>query len=245
MKRLLPLIAILAILSSASAGAQESGSSGDATLTVEGQATVTRAPEVAIVAVGFTTNDGVATNAQSHNNSIYDAVLAALRGIGVNASAVKTTSYSMNYNPPPTPSPVTRETESMGRGPIRPDDGYGYVVNRQLSISTAPDQVGRVMDTSAGAGATEVNGITFGLRDRRSVWTQALSGAIADADHQARTLASGGRFRIVRLKSIQAGGQPYSPGPMMAMRMAAPATNIPPSDVDVSASVTVTYVIAP
>jgi len=111
MKRLLPLIAILAILSSASAGAQESGSSGDATLTVEGQATVTRAPEVAIVAVGFTTNDGVATNAQSHNNSIYDAVLAALRGIGVNASAVKTTSYSMNYNPPPTPSPGTRETE--------------------------------------------------------------------------------------------------------------------------------------
>ncbi len=245
MKRLFPLIAILAILCGASAGAQESGSSGDATLTVEGQATITRAPEVATVSVGFTTNDAVATNAQSRNNSIYDAVLSALRGIGISGAAVKTASYSMNYNPPPTPAPGTRETESVARGPIHPGDGYGYVVNRQLTIVTAPDQVGRVVDTCSGAGATEVNGITFGLRDRRGVWTQALSGAIADADHQARALAAGGRFRIVRLKSIQAGGAPYMPGPMVAMRMAAPATNIPPSDVDVSASVTVTYIITP
>src|ERR1700722_18849286 len=99
MKRLLPLIAILAIVCSTSAGAQESGSSGDATLTVEGQATLPRAPEVAIVAAG------VATNAESPNTATYDAVRSALRGIAVAAGAVKTTSYSMNYTPPPTPSP--------------------------------------------------------------------------------------------------------------------------------------------
>ncbi len=243
MKRLLPLIVVAGLMAGAPAFAQDSAGSQEATLTVEGQATVTRPPEVAVVSVGFTTNNAVATSAQSQNNTIYEAVIAALHRIGIGDAAIKTASYSMNYNPPPTPSPG-HPTESVARGPVRPGDGYGYVVNRQLSISTAPDQVGRVIDAASGAGATEIGGISFGLRDRRAVWTSALSDAIADADTQAHALASSGRFRIVRLKSIQAGSAPYNPGPMM-MRMAAPATNIPPSDVDVSASVTVTYVISP
>jgi len=243
MRRLFGLLAALAAtLAVSPALAQEAASSGEATLTVEGQATVSRAPEIATVSVGFTTNSATAAEAQSHNNTIYDAVLAALHRIGLGDAAIKTASYSMSYNPPPTPAPGVSEPNVIR---VRPGDGYGYVVNRQLNVTAAPDGVGRVIDASSAAGATEIGGISFGLRDRRAAWTSALAAAIADADKQANSLAATGRFRVVRLKSIQAGPAPYVPGPMMAMRMAAPATTIPSSDVEVSASVTVTYVISP
>ena len=247
MKRLPSLLAALALAALAvPALAQDApNASGPPTLTVQGEGTITRSPEVANVSIGITTDDPSATAAQSRNNATYDAVLSALAKAGVPSSAVKTTSYGMNYNPPPTPEPAARTTESVARAPIRGGERYGYIVNRYLSVTAAPDRVGAVVDASSAAGATDVGGISFGLRDRRGAWNAALAAAVADADAQARALAAAAHVRIVRLRSIQSGSAPYVPGPAVAMRMAAPATEIPPSDVSVTASVSVTYVVAP
>jgi uncharacterized protein len=245
MRRSLSLLAALALLAVAAPAAAQESTAGPPTLTVEGQATITRSPEVASVSVGVTTNDPSATAAQSRNNVIYNAVKASLAKIGVGDDAIKTSSYSMNYNPPPTPEPAARNTESVARAPIRSGERYGYVVSRYLSVTGPPDKVGPVIDACSAAGASDIGGISFGLRDRRGAWNEALAAAVADADAQARALAASGQFHIVRLRSIQSGSAPYVPGPMVAMRMAAPATDIPQSDVSVSANVTVTYVIAP
>ena len=237
MKRLLSLLAALAIVAPAAALAQDA--SAPATLTVEGQGSITRTPEVAEISVGITTNDPSATAAQSANNAAYEKVKDALAKAGVSGDAVKTTSYGMNYNPPPAPEP------GAARSPVRSGERYGYVVSRYLSVTAAPDKVGTVVDAASASGATDVGGISFGLRDKRAAWNAALAAAVADADAQARALAATGRFHIVRLKAIQSGSAPYVPGPMVAMKMASPATDIQPSDVAVTASVTVTYVIAP
>jgi uncharacterized protein YggE len=260
MRRLLTLLAALTLVVSATAAsAQDAGSRGESTLTVQGQATVSRAPDVASFSAGIETSDLSATAAQARNNAVYDAVRAALSRAGVPSSALKSGSYSMRYEPPPTPSPgepsagpaaappssagAMRTTESVARRPVNP--GYGYIVSRNLVVSVDPGKVGAAIDACVGAGSTDIGGVSFDLRDHRGAWNAALAGALADADAQARSLASSGRFRIVRLKTIQAGPVPYGGGPVMFARAAPAPTEIPPSNVDVMANVTVTYVIAP
>lgn len=267
MRRLLTLLAALTLpLLATAAFAQDPASGAGSTLTVQGQATVSRAPEVASFSVGIETSDDSATRAQASNNALYDAVRASLAKAGVAASAVKSSSYYMRYVPPPTPAPpespaaasavplaatapgAMRHTEPVARMPIpiSPGERYGYVVTRSLAVTTDPAKVGAAIDACVRAGATDVGGVSFDLRDRRAVWNAALAGALADGDAQARALANSGHFRIVRLKSIQAGSPPYgNGGPVMFARAAPAGTEIPPSSVDVSASLTVTYTIAP
>jgi uncharacterized protein YggE len=267
MRRLLTLLTALTLSVPATpALAQDTGGAAGSTLTVQGQATVSRPPEVASFSVGIENSDPSATAAQARNNALYDGVRAALARAGIPASAVKSSSYYIRYVPPPTPAPpevpaavsaapaagaapgAMRHTEPVARlpMPINPGERYGYVVTRNLAVTTDPAKVGAAIDACVSAGATDVGAVSFDLRDRRGAWNAALAGALADADGQARSLANSGRFRIARLKSIQAGPPPYGAGgQMMFARAAAPGTEIPPSNVDVSASLTVTYTIAP
>jgi uncharacterized protein len=103
------------------------------------------------------------------------------------------------------------------------------------------------VDACARAGATNISGVTFGVRDGRSAYNAALASALADANSQAHALAAAGHFRLGRVQRVEAGASSL-PGPMPFARMAtaeAMPTQIAPSDVEVRAAVTVTYTIAP
>ena len=63
-----------------------------ATITVTGQATVSRAPDLATVGLTIVTNDDNSSRALSENNSRYAALLAKLGAIGIAANDVTSTS---------------------------------------------------------------------------------------------------------------------------------------------------------
>jgi uncharacterized protein YggE len=211
-----------------------------AQIQVSGQGTVDRTPDQALVSFSIVTNDDVAARATSANNTIYNALLARLHGLGIEPAAVKTTGYYLSYNPRPAqPNPQYQQR-------------YGYVVTRSVSVtSDRTDQAGAIVDAGVAAGVTNVGGISFGLRDDRAAYRTALAAAVADAASQAEALAAAARLHIVRVLVINAGS--YSPVPRvlsLARVMAAPAptpvpTDVLPSDLTVRASVTVTYEVAP
>lgn len=223
-------------------------------LVVQGQGSISRAPDTASISMTIETNDPSATQAQSQNNARYSAILAALGRVGVSESAVKTSGYDLRYVPPPEPTaepagggPELRHTMPVARNP-NPGERYGYIVTRTATVAGLdPSKVGPVIDACAAAGATGIDGVTFGLRNQNQARGQALAAAVADAASQAKALAAAAHVRLVRFQRIEA-GQTYVPGPMPMARMAtadvAP-TQIPPSNVEVRASVTVTYAIAP
>jgi uncharacterized protein YggE len=217
----------------------------EATLTVEGQGTVSRAPDVASFGAQIVTNTPDAASAQSQNNTRYAAVLSALAKQGIGKDQVSGDSYSLNYYPPPSPPPGQKRHLLT---PVPPSgEMYGYVVTRSVRI-TVPrlDRVGAAIDAAVGAGLTGVNGVDFSLRDRRTAYAAALAAALDDADAQAKALAASGRFRLGALRTVQTGSAQGPIGPRMfaAAPMASPTT-IAPSNVDVAASVTVTYAILP
>jgi uncharacterized protein YggE len=161
-----------------------------------------------------------------------------MAALGLPASATVTSSYGLSYVPRPTkPDPSN-------------DQRYGYTVSRAIDVSTdAIDRAGPIVDAGVAAGATNVNGVSFMLRDPQASQRAAQAAALADAVAQARALATEAGVRLVRILNLSpgGGGGGVRPMPMMRMALAAPPvpTTIDPGSLSVSAEVTVQYEIAP
>jgi hypothetical protein len=108
-------------------------------------------------------------------------------------------------------------------------------------------KAGAVSDACIGAGATSINGVSFGLADPSVARAQAIAKAEADARGAAQALARTANLRIVSVKSIelQNGGMVGPPVPMGAMARAAAPTVFDQSNVSVSVSVTVVFSAEP
>jgi uncharacterized protein len=206
---------------------------------VTGQGTIERNPDRVLVSFSIVTNDDNATRATSANNALSAALTTQLHGLGIEPPAIKTTGYSVTFNQrPPVPNP---------QFPQR----YGYVVTRGVVVtSDRTDQAGAIVDAGVAAGVTNVGGISFGLRDSRTAYREALAAAVADAEGQARALAAAGHVRIVRLLALSAVSYAPSPrafqviGAVTAARAPIP-TDVQPSDLSVTATVSVSYEVAP
>ena len=209
-----------------------------AILTVTGDATVSRAPDRAVVSFGILTTDADSTKATSQNSAIANAVIAKMAQLGLPASAVATSGYGLSYFPRPTkPDPAN-------------DQRYGYTVNRTLTVTVdAVDRAGAVVDGGVSAGATNVNGVSFVLRDPHAAQRAAQAAAFDDAAAQARALAGSAGVRLVGIRSIEPGSSGGGPRPVAMMRMSAAAAPVPttidPGALSVEAQVTVRYEIAP
>jgi uncharacterized protein YggE len=210
-----------------------------ATLTVTGDASVSRAPDRAIVSFAIQTTDANSGKATSANAAIANALTAKLVQIGLPAADVVTAGYGLNYAPRPTkPDPAS-------------DQQYGYTVTRTINATVdAVDRAGAVIDAGVSAGATSINGVSFVLRDAHAAQRSAQAAALADAVAQARSLASAAGVRLVRILSIApGGGEAVAPKmmrmPMMAMAAAPVPTTIDPGNLTVDAQVTLRYEIAP
>ncbi|MBV8150988.1 MAG: SIMPL domain-containing protein [Candidatus Eremiobacteraeota bacterium] len=205
------------------------------TLTVTGEGIVSRDPDQATVSVQIITNNDSAATATTLNNSAFNDLHNRLARLGLSDSAIKTTSYGLNFVPKP--------TDASQYHPPR----TGYVVTRTVAI-TLHDLalVGRAVDAATAAGATNL-GVGFGLRDRRAAYASALAAAMRDAAQQAQAIAEAGQVRLAGIRTISAGSF-VTPPPRINVPMAAATLNvqqiptvIEPSAIDVRATLTVTY----
>jgi len=207
-------------------------------ITVSAQGRASAAPDVANESFTISTNANTAAAAASSNNARYDRLMRALESLGIAHNDIRTTYYNLNYTPPPQPQPGAPVP------PVR--ERYGYFVSRNISVTLHRlDLVGKAIDTAVASGVTDIGGVSFGLNDNHAQLAQALRAAVSDTRAQAQAMATAAGLHIVRVKSMQQGyAEGPSPGVMMAAPMPAPAaapTTIEPSNIDVTAIVTVTY----
>ncbi|HEX2802067.1 MAG TPA: SIMPL domain-containing protein, partial [Phenylobacterium sp.] len=175
-----------------------------------------------------------ASAAMAANARKMTQVLAALKAAGIAEKDIQTSGLNLNaqyayeQNLPP------RLT--------------GYQAANQVTV-TVHDlaRLGAAVDAVVGAGANQVNGISFGLADPTSAENaareQAVKALIAKADLYAR--ATG--YRVGRLVSLSEGGGYSAPPPMPMMRMMkaeAAATQISPGELNVRIEVTGLYELA-
>lgn len=215
-------------------------------ITVSAQGRATAQPDMATETLSISTNAATAAAATADNNSRFGRLMAGLQSIGIPKSDVQTVSYAISYTPPSAPAPAMA-VPGAGAPPITLPSAQpsGYFVNRSVQVTlNRLDLAGRSIDAAVAAGVTDVGGVTFGVRNNAAQVASALQSAVATARRQASAMAQAAGLHIVRVRSLQQG---YAEAPVGRIMMAsavpatAPATTIEPSNVEVTATVTVSY----
>lgn len=213
-------------------------------LSVLGSGEARVAPDEATVRLGVLVQDPSARGAQEKVNVAANAILEAVRKLGVRPEQIQTSDLSLN--------PVYSQPQQQ-----RPDQPYepritGYQASNVVSVRlTDLALVGRVVDAGLGAGANRLEGVVFGLRDDAAARSTALTRAAETARAKAETLARSLRVRLVELVEVSEGGvQVFTPlrqmrgAAMESMAMDA-GTPVSAGEVGVDASVTLRYRIEP
>jgi len=226
------LAATLVLASCVAASAEQQATSDARLIRVVGSATATAAPDRAQIDLCVMTQAPTAKDAAAENAKRVEAVMTALRqALGAKAE-LKTVSYSVNPTygePKPNRAPVVT----------------GYTVDDVVRVTTGDlAQVGKILDDAIAAGANDVRGLAFSLKDPQPVRAQALREAATRARAEAEVIASTLGVKLGRVHSVDAGGEPPIVRPMMVgAAMARAATPVEPGTLDVNASVTVTFEI--
>jgi len=203
---------------------------------VVGAATITAAPDQAQVDLGVVNQAGTANEAASENAKRVENVIAAVRTAAPKAT-VTTVEYSVHPN--------------YGEyKPNEPPKVTGYSAQNIVRV-TSDDlgHVGKILDAGTGAGANSVRALSFTLKNEGDVRKRALSEAVAKGRAQADAIAGALGVKIVGVRSAEVMGEPppmvRTMGTMAGLAKAEAATPVEPGTLDVHASVTLTFDIAP
>jgi uncharacterized protein YggE len=172
---------------------------------VSGEAIVAAQPDTAVLHISVVTQNKNALEAQSENATRSDAVIRAVKAAAEAGAEVKTSGYVL------TPQRVYRENQ--------PPTITGYEVRNSVTVTMSDlTRVGAVIDAAAGAGANDVDNVTFTLRKDRQARGEALSEATRAAIAKAQVLAQALGGRLTRVVEVREGGAP--PRPVYTMERA-------------------------
>jgi uncharacterized protein YggE len=186
----------------ADGGAAEQSKPGGVTrVVVAGDATVRSRPDTANVTVAVVTQGQTALAAQQENARRTDAVVRAVKAAMGAGAEVGTSGYSLQ------PQYVYRQNES----PVI----QGYQARNGVTV-TLPDlaRVGPVIDAATGAGANNVDGLSFTLRNDRAARDEALGAATREAVRKAQVMAQALGGRVTRVIEVQESGTQPRPVPV-------------------------------
>lgn len=200
-------------LASSGSGENQSESKGLTKVMVTGDSIVQAQPDTAILTISVVSQAKRALDAQQDNATRSDAVVRALKAAAGAGAEVKTSGYSLQ------PIRVYKE----GQPPMI----TGYEARNSVTVVMSDlTKVGPVIDATAQAGANDVSGISFTLRQDRPARDQALAEATREALSKARVIAQALGGRVVRVVEVQEEGvqrpRPvYEMDQMQSMRVAA------------------------
>ncbi len=201
-------------------------------LIVQGEGKVIAAPDKVTVVLGVETRDSSAAIAASENAQLMNETIAALLAAGIAENEIQTSSYSLR-------TASQDEPVLAGTRQKAPEFLASNLVTVNLNNTT---DVGRVLDAAVSAGSNTIQEVSFDLKDAQPQQDLALTLAIEDASRKAEVAAEAAGVNLGRVLEISEG---Y--GYVAAKSQSAVfdiATPIQPGQMEITASVTMTYEIS-
>lgn len=208
------------------------------TITVLGKATVTSAPDEAVVSLTVESDGVDPAAAMNANSASVTEVMERLKTEGIESAATETANVSVypnrQYNP------QTGEEKLIG-----------YRAQNTVTVTLKDAAViGKVLAAAVEAGVNNFSGPVWRLRDDSAAVSEALTQAVADARSKAEALAAAQGVKVgdvimmnegsVQTPAAQVYYEAYDLGAGAAKVAPAP---ISPAALDVTATVTVTYAL--
>jgi uncharacterized protein YggE len=204
-------------------------------LVVNGSAQILVAPDEATVRLGIVRQAPTAQAAQEQANTVAKEILNAIGKVGIPPAQIQTARLILNpiYAPR---NPESREAPRI------------VAYNASNTVSVRVDNltlVGGVIDAGLKAGANQVEGVQFGLRNDLPSREQAIKQAVQEARSKAQVMAEALKVSLAEVLEATEGGVsvvPLSEG-VMAQRfaMADVSTPVSPGQIQVQANVTIRY----
>jgi len=198
---------------------------------VTGESVVRAQPDTVVVTLAVVTQNASASEAQAENAARTDAVIRAVRATA-GVKEVGTSGYSLQ------PQYAYKE----GAPPLI----TSYIVRNAVNVTVGDvKQTGAVIDAGSRAGANNVEGLSFQLRDDAQARQRALAEATRDASAKARTVATTLGGSVVRIVEVREAGAFDPPVPVYtaefgraaATSQAATPTPVEPGSLDIRAKV--------
>ena len=205
------------------------------TITVSGTGRVSVRPDIADLRLGVTITESTVDAARSASARVLNEVIARLKALDVADRDVRTSIVSVQ----------PQYDYSQQSAPPRL---VGYQFTNVVAATIRDiDKVGDAIDGALGAGATNVDQISFRVADQSAAEARAREAAVKDARAKADTMAAAAGVSIEGVAAIAESGIGPIPIPRPFERMAMAAkdagTPIEVGENEITASVTVTYLL--
>lgn len=207
----------------------------DGRIVVTGSATVSGAPDTAMVTLSVVTDAATAGDALTGNSADTTKLIDAVKAAGVAAADVQTSGFSVY------PRYADRTDDDA------PPRIAGYTVRNGVSVRVREvGKLGELLDAAVRAGANQIDGVAFTIEDDTILRDQAREGAVRDARRKAELFAAAANVKTGRVLAISEMSAEMAPRPMMRMAAEAmPAAPVEAGSVELSAEVTVIFSLEP
>jgi len=230
------LLCILCLSLPFAARAQTPSSTSEGPVVVtHGVAVVKRVPDRAWVTIAAESRARTPVEAQKLNADAMTGIMAKLKAASLPADAIRTVGVDLQ---PEFDYANNRQT-------LR-----GYLARNTVEVRVDDlPRLGSILDTTVTAGATNVSGVRFDVKDRDSAEREALKLAVADARTRAEAAAAGAGVKVERILRIEEErSMPIAPQPRLAMmqeglRVMASEPPVAPGEIEIRSNVTLTAII--
>jgi len=233
-------LALVIALPPSMARAQQTREAAQPMIVVSSMSQVEATPDEATVRLGVVRQAPTAQAAQDQTNRAAQAILTEIAKLGVPAAKVQTSRLTLTpiYAPQ---RPENREAPRI------------VAYNAANIVSIDLDNlalIGPVIDAGLTAGANQLEGVRFGLKNDAAVREKALRQAVADARRKAEAMADALGVRLAGVLEANEGGVSVITqdegvsARFMAAQAGGASTPVSPGELEVRASVTVKYLIA-
>ena len=158
-------------------------------VTVTGEATVSVAPDTAVIRIGVTSSAKTAREASDANAKQMTSVMAAIKDTGIADRDVQTSRLSLQPQ---------YDANKSGTARL-----LGFQVTNQLMVKIRDiDKLPAILDRAIAAGANEMSGIEFIVSEQSKLLDQARDEAIADGRRKAELYAKAAGVRVGQVIAI-------------------------------------------
>ncbi|HUX88773.1 MAG TPA: SIMPL domain-containing protein [Chloroflexota bacterium] len=195
-------------------------------IVVTGNGTVSAPPDEAFVSAGVQTRATTAQDAQSQNNQTMQAVINAIKALGIPERDIQTSGISLY--------PIITQNQTVS--------GYNASNNVTVTVENI-NQAGAVLDAAVKAGANTATNVRFGFKDDTTLRNKALAVAATDARSKADALAKALGLTVTGIQSVSesATSVPFPLRSAGASLAAPAAVPVEPGEMSVNAQVTIVF----
>lgn len=231
---LMATFATLVLVLSACAPKASGSQMASRTIAVSGTGTVYLTPDIAYINIGVHTENPEVGTAVDMNNQKSQAVINAIKALGVEAKDIQTSNFSV-YN-----SIQYDPLSGLETGTVYYVDNTVLITMRDLA------KMSDLLDASIRSGANNINSVSFDIADKNTAVQQARTLAIENAQSLAKELTDAAGVTLGAVQTLSY--YDYSPSPYYgkggaSLETAASSSPINPGQMQLSVDVSIVYEI--